>query len=237
MSDFSWLIEWPRYIPDLLPGLGVALLLTLFACAIGYPIGLLLALATDTKISALRYAVLTIVEVGRGLPILVLLYLVYQGLPQVDIVLDALPSAVLVLTWSSAAYSAEMIRASIASVPRGQFEASLAVSLSQRDLYRYVVLPQASRIAIPPLVNLTITMFHATSLTTVITVAEIMHAAYFHGSITFQYMTVYFAAAIVYAAIAIPGALFAGWLERRIGSPVGSKITVARVARRSLSVG
>ena len=237
MSDFSWLIEWPRYIPDLLPGLGIALLLTLFACAIGYPIGLLLALATDTKIAVLRYAVLTIVEVGRGLPILVLLYLVYQGLPQVDIVLDALPSAVLVLTWSSAAYSAEMIRASIASVPRGQFEASLAVSLSQRDLYLYIVLPQASRIAIPPLVNLTITMFHATSLTTVITVAEIMHAAYFHGSITFQYMTVYFAAAVVYAAIAIPGALFAGWLERRIGSPIGGKITVARVARRSLSVG
>lgn len=237
MSEFSWLIEWPQYIPDLLPGLGVALMLTLIACVIGYPLGVLLALATDAGRPLLRTAVLAVVEIGRGLPILVLLYLVYQGLPQVDVVLDAMPSAVLVLTWSAAAYSAEMIRASIASVPRGQFEASLAVSLTPFDLYRYVVLPQAARIAIPPLVNLTITLFHATSLATVITVAEIMHAAYFHGSITFQYMTVYFAAAIVYAVIAIPGAVFAGWLEKRIGSPVSRRITVARVARRSVSVG
>jgi polar amino acid transport system permease protein len=96
------------------------------------------------------------------------------------------------------------------------------------DMYRFVVLPQAARISLPPLVSLTIVMFHATSLASVITVPEIMDAAHFVGSNTFQYMSVYVAAAVLYAVIAIPGALLAHQLERRLGTPTSLTRTLFR---------
>lgn len=217
VSTFSWLWQWPQWIPNLLPGLGTALLLTLICCGVGYPLGLLLALLTEARSRAVRWAVLGLVEVGRGIPILVLLFLVYQGLPSVGILFDALPAACVAFVWSAAAYSAEMIRVSIAAVPRGQSDASNALSMSRVDTYRYIVLPQAARISIPPLVNLTITMFHATSLASVITVSEIMHLAHQEGAIHFNYMTVFTAAAVIYLVITVPAATFADWLSKRLG--------------------
>ncbi len=217
MSNFSWLWEWPTLIPELLPGVGSALLITVAACGLGYPIGFLLALLADSKNALAKWGSIVYVELGRGIPILVLLYLVYRGLPQLDMLVDAIPSAMLALTISASAYSAEMIRASIAAVPKGQFDASDALGLTRADAFRFVVIPQAARISLPPLVTLTITMFHVTSLASLITVAEIMHDAFIIGSVTFQYMTAYTAAAVVYAAIAIPGAIFAGWLEKKLG--------------------
>src|SRR5699024_11078462 len=100
-----------------------------------------------------------------------------------------------------------MIRAGLASVPRGQSEAAQAVSMKQSDIYRFIIIPQAARISIPPLVNLAITIFQATSLATVITVSEIMQHAYFSGSLNFEYMSVYFAAAMLYLSITLPGAV------------------------------
>lgn len=218
MSDFSWLYDWPLHIPNLLPGLWTAIYIAVVACAVGYALGFFLAVMTEAPIRVVRYVAVVIVETGRGLPILVLMYLAYQGLPQVGVVLDPVPSATAALTWSAAAYSTEMIRAGLASVPRGQFEAAAAVSLSRADTYRFVVIPQAARVSIPPLVNLAITIFQATSLATVITVSEIMQHAYLYGSINFQYMSVYFAAAMLYLSITLPGAILTGFLEKRLGS-------------------
>lgn len=219
MSDFSWLYDWPAHIPNLLPGLWTAIVITVIACSVGYVLGFFLALMTEAPLRAVRYTAVVIVEVGRGLPILVLMYIAYQGLPQVGVLLDPMPSAIAALTYSAAAYSTEMIRAGLASVPRGQFEAAAAVSLSRADTYRFIIVPQAARISIPPLVNLTITIFQATSLATVITVSEIMHHAYLSGSINFQYMSVYVAAAVLYLSITLPGAVLTGYLEKNLGSP------------------
>ncbi|WP_449281896.1 amino acid ABC transporter permease [Leucobacter sp.] len=216
MNDFSWLWDWPTHVPNLLPGLAVAILLTVASCVIGYPLGFFLALLSESRNAWIRWTAIVLVETGRGVPALVLLYLVYRGLPQLGVLLDALPAAVVALTVTAAAYSAEMIRASIAALPPGQTDAADALGLGPADRFRFVILPQAARISIPPLVNLTITMFHITSLASVITVAEIMHAAYLSGAISWRYMSVYIAAAFVYAVIAIPGAIFAGRLERRL---------------------
>lgn len=230
-TPFSWLWQWPQWIPTLLPGLGVALLITLISCGIGYPLGFLLALMTDMSNRVLKGIALVLVEVGRGIPVLVLLLIIYQGLPSVGVLIDALPAACIAFIWSAAAYSAEMIRVSIAAVPRGQFDAARALSLSDRHTYLSVVLPQAARISIPPLVNLTITMFHATSLATVITVTEIMHIAYQQGAIYFNYMTVFTAAAVIYLVITIPTALFAEWLSKRLGGITTVRQTVFRRLR------
>jgi polar amino acid transport system permease protein len=237
MNNLSWLIGWVEWVPELLPGLGVSFLLTLVSCGFGYPLGFLLALMTGATNRGVKWAAIVAVEVGRGIPVLVLLFLIYQGLPQAGITLPAEPAAVIAFTWSAAAYSAEIIRASIAAVPRGQFEGAFAVSLSQVDMYRFVILPQAARISVPPLVNLTIIMFHCTALASVITVSEMMHAAYFSGSVNFQYMSVYTAAAVLYAIIAIPGALLAGHMEKRLGVPVSiPRTNFLRRSRRTPAI-
>ncbi|MBL3688021.1 amino acid ABC transporter permease [Leucobacter zeae] len=231
MNDFSWLVDWPQYIPELLPGLWVALGLTAVSCLIGYALGFFLALMVESPSKAVRTVAVTVVELGRGVPILVLLFIVYQGLPQVGVLISATPSAIVALTFSAAGYSSEMIRAGLNAVPKGQFEAAKSVSMSTGDAYRFIIIPQAARISIPPLVNLTIIIFQATSLATVITVPEIMQRAGIIGSATFEYMSVYTAAAVLYLCITIPGAYLSSILERRAG---GSKRRKRRAARLDL---
>jgi polar amino acid transport system permease protein len=231
VTPLSWLWEWPQWIPTLLPGLGVALLLTVVTCGVGYPLGFGFALMTEARSKPVKWTAMVLVEFGRGIPILVLLFLVYQGLPSVGILLEALPAACAAFVWSAAAYSAEMFRVSIAAVPRGQSDASNALSMSRFDTYRYIVLPQALRISIPPLVNLTITMFHATSLASVITVTELMHIAYQQGAIHFNYMTVFTAAAVIYLAITVPAAILADRLSIRLGGVTKARRTVSRRRR------
>lgn len=218
MSDFSWLYDWPQYIPNLLPGLGVAVALTLLSCLGGYVLGFFLALGVESSSKIVHYVALTIVELGRGVPILVLLYLVYQGLPQLGMLLDPYPAALAALIFSAAGYSSEMIRAGLNAVPKGQTEAANSLSMSQADSYRFIIIPQAARISIPPLVNLTIIIFQATSLATVITVPEIMQHAGIIGAATFEYMSVYAAAAVMYLCITIPGAVLSSYLEKKMGT-------------------
>jgi polar amino acid transport system permease protein len=231
VTPLSWLWQWPQWIPTLLPGLGVALLLTVITCGVGYPLGFVLALMTEMRSKPVKWAAMVAVEFGRGIPILVLLFLVYQGLPSVGILFEALPAACVAFIWSAAAYSAEMFRVSISAVPRGQSDASNALSMSRFDTYRYIVLPQALRISIPPLVNLTITMFHATSLASVITVTELMHIAYQQGAIHFNYMTVFTAAAVIYLAITVPAAILADRLSTRLGGVSNVRRAVSRRRR------
>ncbi|WP_309132571.1 amino acid ABC transporter permease [Brevibacterium sp.] len=219
MNDFAWLYDWPQYIPDLLPGLWVAIAMTCVSCLFGYVLGFFLALLVEAPSKLVSYSALVVVELGRGIPILVLLFLFYQGLPQLGVLLAPYPAAVAALTFSAAGYSSEMIRAGLGAVPKGQSEAANSLSMSVVDTYRFIVIPQAARISIPPLVNLTIIIFQATSLATVITVPEIMQQAGIIGSATFEYMSVYTAAAVLYLCITIPGAALSGYLEERMGTP------------------
>lgn len=218
MNAFSWLYTWPAFVPEVLPGLWTALSLTALSCVLGYILGFFLALMVEVRSKAVNCVALIIVETGRGIPILVLLYIVYQGLPQFQIILDAFPAAVAALTFSAAGYSSEIIRAGLNSVSKGQFEAANSLSFSDSDTYRFIIIPQAARISIPPLVNLTIIIFQATSMAKLITVPEIMQFANIAGASTFKYMSVYVAAAFLYLCITIPGAVLAGFLEKRINN-------------------
>ncbi|MGN6330855.1 MAG: amino acid ABC transporter permease [Motilibacteraceae bacterium] len=210
------LLGWTQYLPDLLSGLRVALLLTAVSLLLGYPLGLLLAVATSSPLRWLRGLALVVVEVGRGLPLLVLLYIVYQGLPQLSVTPTAMVSAVAAFTWSAAAYSTEILRASLGAVPTGQTEAATAAGMHARDTFRFVVLPQAGRLAVPPLLNLAVQMFQITSLAYVITVPEVMQSAYFAGTVSFDYLSVFLAAAVVYAVITLPASALVSRLEGRL---------------------
>lgn len=215
--DFA---TWIGYVIGLLPGLETALQLTGISLVLGYPLALVFALLLDSRFRALRWITLVFVELGRGIPLLVLLYIFYQGLPQISIVPSAFTAAIWAFTWSTAGYATEIIRSALHSVPSGQLEAADAVGLSEGDRFRFVVIPQAARIAIPPLLGLAIIMFQLSSLAYVITVSEVMQSAYFLGTKTFNYLPVFLAAAAVYAAITIPASAAVASIERRLGRHV-----------------
>lgn len=215
--DFA---TWIGYVIELLPGLETALQLTGIALVLGYPLALVFALLLDSRFRALRWMTLLFVELGRGIPLLVLLYIFYQGLPQISIVPSAFTAAIWAFTWSTAGYATEIIRSALHSVPSGQLEAADAVGLSEGDRFRFVLIPQAARIAIPPLLGLAIIMFQLSSLAYVITVSEVMQSAYFLGTKTFNYLPVFLAAAAVYAAITIPASAAVASIERRLGRHV-----------------
>lgn len=207
---------WIGYVLELLPGLGRALELTVVSLALGFPLALGLALLVNSKVRAVRWSALVVVELGRGIPLLVLLLILYQGLPQINVVPNSFEAAVVAFTWSTAGYATEIIRSALASVPRGQLEASSSVGLSELDRFRFVVMPQASRIALPPLLGLAIIMFQLTSLAYVITYSEVMQAAYFLGTKTFNYLAAFMAAAAVYAAVTIPASALVALIEKRL---------------------
>jgi polar amino acid transport system permease protein len=129
-------------------------------------------------------------------------------------------AAVSAFTWSTASYATETIRSSIQSVPRGQLEAASAAGLSGVDSFRFVIMPQAARIAIPPLMGLAIIMFQLSSLAYVITISEVMQSAYFLGTKTFNYLPVFLAAAAVYASITIPASALVTSIEKRLARHV-----------------
>ena len=213
METFS---TWIGYFKEVSGGLVPAVELAAISLALGYPLALTFAILIDNKFKIVRWITIVFVELGRGIPLLVLLYIFYQGLPQIDVVPTALSAAVVAFTWSTAGYATEIIRSSINAVPTGQIEGAVSVGLNSRDLFRFIVLPQASRIALPPLLGLAIIMFQLTSLAYVITVSEVMQAAYFLGTKTFDYLPVFTAAAAVYAVITIPISMLVTVLEKRV---------------------
>jgi len=204
------------YFPQLGQGLLVSLQLTVISVVAGYAIGLAFALGVASRNPWLRWPALVLVEVGRSIPALVVLYIVYYGLPSIGILLDSFPAAAAGLTFTVAAYSSEMFRAGIRSVPKGQTEAALALGLSRRSVFGRVVLPQGLRSAIPPLMGLAIQSFQGTSLAYSISVNELMSQAYQISAVTFQYLGVYAITGLIYVVIAVPSTWASVYVEHRL---------------------
>lgn len=206
--------RWPQWLPQLLEGLWTSVQLTAAFLAIGLPLGLLFALALSAR-GPVRAAAMAVVEVGRAIPVLVLLYLVYFGLPDAGLSLTGFVSATAALGFSFAAYTSEVFKAGIAAVGKGQREAARAIGLSRAKELRLVVLPQGVRIVIPPILGWAVVFFQATSLAFAIAVPELMSRAYTIGAGSFRYLSVLLLAALLYAAVAIPASLAIDALDRR----------------------
>jgi polar amino acid transport system permease protein len=205
-----------EYLPRLGVGLVVSLQLTALSVVFGYALGLLFALGVTSARSWVRWPALVVVEIGRGVPALVVLYIVYFGLPALGVLFENFWAAVMGLTFTAAAYSSEMIRAGIQSVSPGQLEASSALGLPRLTAFARIVLPQGLRSAIPALMGLAIMSFQATSLAYSISVNELMSQAYQISNITFEYLTVYAVTGLIYAAIAVPATWLSVAVEHRL---------------------
>ncbi|WP_109471167.1 amino acid ABC transporter permease [Ornithinimicrobium cavernae] len=198
----SLLSDWAHFFPELWPGLLVSIRLTVVAMLIAVPLGTLLAVGASSS-SWVRWPTILLVEVGRGMPGLVMLYLVYYGGPQIGVSLTSFVAASAGLGLTAAAYISEIIRAGLIAVPRGQREASRALGLTPWKEFRLVVLPQAIRIVIPPLIGYGIIVFQGTSLAFAISTPELLSRAYNAASITFQYTATLTLAGALYAAISL----------------------------------
>ena len=208
--------ELHDWFPDLWQGALVSVKLAAAAIALGIVVGLLCALGLRSRFRLLRLLIQTYIEVFRGTPALVQIFLVYFGLPDMGILISAFWAGVLALGLNAGAYLSEVFRAGINSVPRGQREASLAIGMRPSQAMRYVILPQALRTVVPPTINTSIAVFQATALTLTIAVPEIMNNAYALGNDTFRYLPVFVLSAAFYAVISLPLSVLAGRLERRV---------------------
>lgn len=206
---------WLNLIIDLLPGLLTTLELTAGTLAIGIPTGILLSLGMRQRNRLLSGPALLLVELGRGFPVLVILYLLYFGLPQIDLTLTAFLSSVVGLGISFGAYTSEVFRAGLNAIPAGQIEAGQALGLSRSTILVRVQLPQAIKIVIPPLLGWTIIYFQASSLAYALSVPELTSRAYILATSNFEYLNMLGLAALLYAAICIPISLLSEHLSVR----------------------
>jgi polar amino acid transport system permease protein len=207
---------WGESLPTLLDGLRLSLEVTAACLALGVPLGLALALGVQSKRRIVRAVALTIVEIGRGAPALILLQFAYFGLPSAGLALSSFTSATLALAWTTGAYTSEIIRAGLDAVSFGQKEAAAAIGLSRLDAMRFVVLPQGLRVSLPPLFSFAILMLQASSLCFAIALPELVSQAYVIGSNSFRYMSIFVLAGLLYAVICIPASLAVSLLERRL---------------------
>lgn len=199
----SLLSQWQAFFPDFLQGLEVTLELTVTSLVVGLPLGVLLALGSMSAQRIIKWSTIAVVELGRGVPGLIVLYLVYYGLPQVHVTLTSFVSGTVALGFSTGAYTAEIFRAGINAVPHGQREASQALGLSRSKELRLVVLPQAIRIVLPPLVGFAILLYQATSLAFAISVPELLSHAYNDATITYQFTAALTLAGAMYAVVSL----------------------------------
>jgi polar amino acid transport system permease protein len=214
--------QWWDALPKLLAGLRVSAELLVATVIIGSPLAVALALAQGSRLAPVRWLSFVIVEIGRGIPSLVLLYLIYFGLPQSGILLEAFVAAAIALGLNFAAYTSAVFRSGLDAVPVGQSEAAQALGLSPRVEFLRIILPQAARIVTPPMLGWVIVYFQATSMAFAIAVPELMSSAYSVASSTFQYMSIFVLAGLLYAAFSIPGSQFVAALERRRQSGLSS---------------
>lgn len=201
-SLFDAALAWEN-LPFILSGISMTLAVSFISMFIGLGFGLILALFRGSQRRILRWPARIYISFMRGTPMLVFLFILYFGLPIIGIQLSALTAASLGFGLNSAAYIAEINRSSLNSVDKGQWESAKALNLSYWTTLRKIILPQATRIAIPPLTNVFMNLVKSTSLAAVITVPELFQKTQIVVGRTYDAMTMYILVAIIYWGLCI----------------------------------
>lgn len=209
-------VLWDEYLDDFVSGTLLTLGLTAASFTLAAVIGIVIAAFRISPISPLRLFGLIFVEIFRNIPLMSLIILVVYALPEVGIVLDYVPAVVLALSLVGGAFVAETLRSGINSVEVGQIEAARAIGLGFTGVLREVVMPQAFRSMVQPLVNVLIAIFLSTSLAGVVGVRDLTQTvAYINNKEALGLLTFGVAAAI-YATISLLIAWVGGLIERRV---------------------
>lgn len=185
-------------LPFLLKGAWWTVVLSLGGMFFGLLLGFGLALLRLYAFWPLQWLARVYVSFFRGTPLLVQLFMIYYGLPQLGIQLDPLPAALIGFSLNMAAYTAEILRAAIASIDRGQWEAAASIGMGRAQTLYRAILPQAARTALPPLGNSFISLVKDTALAATIQVPELFRQAQLITSRTLEVFTMYLAASLIY---------------------------------------
>lgn len=204
---------WPMFV-GLVKG---NIPLTLASFVIGMVLAVGAALARLSSIRVLDWIARAYISIIRGTPLLVQLFIVFYGLPQLGIDLDPYPAAIVALSLNVGGYAAEVVRASILSVPRGQYEAATVIGMDYWQSMRRIVLPQAARIAVPPLSNTLLSLIKDTALASLVLVPELFREAQVTAAATTEYLPLYAMAALYFWVVCYLVSLAQAPLERRLG--------------------
>jgi polar amino acid transport system substrate-binding protein len=208
--------EYRRYLPLLLRGALVTLEISAASMAIAIGLGLLMAVVRVFAPRAFAWPVVGFIEVIRGTPLLIQLFIIFYGLPSIGIKFSPLWAAVVGLGINYAAYEAENYRAGIQSIPRGQLDAALALGLSRLQTIRKIVLPQAVRLVIPPVTNDFIALLKDSSLVSVITMVELTKMYGQLAATNYDYIGIGLMTAAIYFVLGLPIARLSRVLETRL---------------------
>jgi L-cystine transport system permease protein len=216
MSTTSLLVE---SAPVLAQGALLTIKFALFSMFFGLIAAVVLALMGISQNRALVAIGRAYVSVMRGTPLLVQIFVIYYGLPSIGISLEPTPAGVIALSANVAAYLSESMRGAILGIPSGQWLAAYSLGLSRNQTLRYVIGPQALRIAVPSLSNSLISLIKDTSLVSVITVTELLRSAQEVIASTYQPLPLYLAAAFVYWVLCSVLEFVQRRFERRLALP------------------
>jgi His/Glu/Gln/Arg/opine family amino acid ABC transporter permease subunit len=208
--------HWNAWWPQLAPAIKVTFAITICAYALSIVLGLVLAMGRTSRSRFLRAISIGYIETARGIPPLTILFILYFIIVDVGIVLDSFVAGFVGLALSYAGYMAENFRAGIAALHRGQREAALAVGMTPLVAFRYIILPQATRIVVPPMLNMLIRLLKESSICSLIAVPELMLHAKDLASEYFLPMHIYLLVGLIYFCLAWPMSVIARALETRM---------------------
>ncbi|WAA09153.1 amino acid ABC transporter permease [Fervidibacillus albus] len=221
MSNIQWEYIFDPYLaiqsfPYVMQGIGYTLLISVSSMTIGLLISIFLALGRISNHMILQFPSRLYISFMRGVPVLVLLFLLYFGFPLLGIEFSAVTAAIIGFSLNSAAYMAEINRSAIMAVDIEQWEASSNLGMSYWQTLFYIILPQATKIALPPLVNVLLDLIKSSSLTAMITVPELFQRAKIVGGRELDYMTMYILVALIYWGICSIVEFFQNKLEKKV---------------------
>ncbi|MGN7253077.1 MULTISPECIES: amino acid ABC transporter permease [unclassified Arthrobacter] len=212
----NWDLIWSSFGPIVTGAITGTIPLTLASFAIGLALALLVALMRLSRNAVVSGVARFYVSVIRGTPLLVQLFVIFYGLPSLGVKLDPWPSAIIAFSLNIGGYAAEVIRAAILSVPKGQWEAGHTIGMSRGQSLRRIILPQAARVSVPPLSNTFISLVKDTSLASLILVTELFRNAQQIAAFSQEFMVLYLEAALVYWIICLALSSGQSVLERRL---------------------
>lgn len=215
---FEWSAVW-QGLPYLLRGTGLTIVISGVAMVLAAGLGLALAVATQVGGTAARRGVDAYVEAFRNTPLLIQIFVVYFGLPQIGLRLSPFLSGLSALVLYAAAYNAEIFRAGLEAVPKGQHEAALSCGLGRGQALRWVIVPQAVRIAFPSLGNNLVSLVKNSSLVSTIGMVELMFVANDISFNNFRTFEIYGATAVLYVLLVLALTRLLRLAETRMARP------------------
>ena len=215
MSD-SWQLFLDSLWPIVRGGLTGTIPLALSAFTIGLVLALAVALMRLSGNRFVSWLARAYISVIRGTPLLVQLFVIFYGLPSLGVLIDPWPSAIVAFSLNVGGYAAEVIRAAILSVPKGQWEAGYTIGMSRGQSLRRLILPQAARVSVPPLSNTFISLVKDSSLASMILVTELFREAQKIAAFSQEFMLLYMQAALVYWVFCLVLSMAQSALETRL---------------------